>query len=109
MQMTFDPELPLGQGPAQETTLQKFIAFHNAHPEVFSAIYQAACDSYNSRRISMRRIAEDLRGQFGALRINNNFLPYYTDLVIEASPAFRTKFERRFRIGIKTKKIPAQR
>lgn len=109
MQVKFNPELPLGQGPAQETTLQKFIAFHKAHPEVFRAIYLAACDLYNSRRISMRRIAEDLRGQFESLRINNNFLPYYTDLVIEASPAFKTKFERRFRTEVKTKKVPARR
>ena len=103
----YHPEFDMGQDPAQETKIQKFLAFHRKHPEVFAAIQDKARCEYPKPYISMRKIIEELRGGFYGMQLNNNFAPYYTDVLIEIEPCYEGRFRRRGRAIQRMKKVPA--
>lgn len=98
----YEPEL-LDLPPAQDTNRQKWAAFHMAHPEIFDAIRSRAFFLLrgNPRRLSMKRIFEDLRG-LGELfgrdgGLNNTYTRFYADELVSREPIFSGKFERRRR------------
>jgi len=110
----YPPELPLQPDlpPAQDTLDQKFAAFHSARPEVFEAIYARAyrlAFIQHKKRLSMKRIFEDLRDLMECLGdeygLNNSFTSRYTDLLIEEHPEFATLFHRRARAKGKMKRV----
>jgi hypothetical protein len=104
----YHPEFDMGQDPAQETKIQKFLAFHRKHPEVFEAIRNEARVLYPAKYMSMRRIIKNLRAtSLGLLKINNNYAPYYTDVLIELEPCYDGRFQRRGRALRTMKKVPA--
>lgn len=99
----YEPELIPGLSPAQDTTVQKWAAFHREHPEIFDAIRSRAFYLLrgNPRRISMKKIFEDLRG-LGELfgregGLNNSYTSLYTDELVAREPVFEGKFLRRHR------------
>lgn len=100
------PELPLGQKPAQDTWAQKFEIFNQKHPEVLIAIRHEAKYRLPAGRIAMREIIESLRRNL-KWEINNNFAPYYVDVLIEEDPWFETRFQRKRRAARKMKMVPA--
>ena len=93
----YEPELPLVDTPAKDTTAQKFDQFNRANPAVYWAIKAQAAMLIDSgaKRVSMKGIFEVLRGKFE--HMDNSFTAYYVDLLIMENPRFDAYFERRGR------------
>lgn len=106
----FDLELPNSADPAwfaaPLTSLeQRFKAFHEANPHVYTALAgRAQYESlHGATRLSIAKLAEQLRADIAVnttgdeFRINNSFRALYARLLMHRLPMLAGKFEVRER------------
>ena len=91
------PRIDLGA-----TLAQRFEAFHQLNPQVYSAIERQALRlaAQGERRIGVKAIAEDLRrGRLATTgddwRINNSWPAFYARLLVKRHPALESVIEMR--------------
>lgn len=104
----FDIAPPNSKDPAwllsPQTDLEKaFKAFHEANPHVYTRLEERAIRDAGSNRLSISKLAEQLRADIGtstvgdAFKINNSYRALYARLLIHRNPVLDGKFELRVR------------
>lgn len=88
--------------PKIATIRERFEAFHEANPWVYSHLVRLTRDYLNAGhpRTAIGMLTEVLRWQYGTetgerLRINNNFRAHYARLILERHPEWDGVFETR--------------
>lgn len=96
LELDFDIEL---------TPAEKFERFHELNPQVFIALESMTRELTNRgrKRIGIKMLFEVLRWNYymetsdpnSDFKINNNYAPYYSRLLIEKNPEWANVFELR--------------
>lgn len=96
MELDFSTEL---------TPAERFAQFHANNPQVYSALKSMTAELVNRgrRRIGINMLFEVLRWNYymetndpnSDFKINNNYAPYYSRLIIEENPQWANVFELR--------------
>jgi len=96
LELDFDIEL---------TPAEKFERFHELNPQVFSALEKMTTELTNRgrKRIGIKMLFEVLRWNYymetndpnSDFKINNNYAPYYSRLLIDKHPEWANVFELR--------------
>ena len=90
---------------AEQTTLQRFVQFHEANPEVYRKLELLAQGMWDAgrRRVGMKMLFEVLRWQHylrtvdtsSEFKLNNNFTALYSRLLVARHPEWEGLFEMR--------------
>ena len=89
----------------EQTTLQRFVQFHEANPEVYRKLESLAQGMWDAgrRRVGMKMLFEILRWQHylrtvdtsSEFKLNNNFTALYSRLLVARHPEWEGLFEMR--------------
>ena len=90
---------------AEPTSLERFVAFHEANPEVYRQLEALAQGMWNAgrRKIGMKMLFEVLRWQHylrtvdpsSKFKLNNNLTALYSRLLVARHPEWEGLFEMR--------------